>query len=183
MLAPWKKNYGKPRQRIIKQRHYFSNKSPYSQSYGFTSSRVWMWETEHKEGWALKNGYFQTEVLEKTLENSLDSKKIKAVDPKGNQLSVFIGKTDAEAEAPIFWLPDIKNWLLGKDPDSGKDWRQEKRGWQRMSWLDGITSSMDMSLSKLWKTVKDKEAWHTAVHGVTKSQTWFVVQQLNTTQI
>ena len=181
MLSPWKKNYGKPRQHIIKQRHYFSDKSPYSQSYGFTSSHVWMWEMDHKEGWELKNGYFQTVVLEKTLKNPLDSKKIKSVNPKGNQLSIFIGKTDAEA--PIFWLPDAKNWLLGKDSDAGKDWRQEKRGWQRMSWLDGITDSVGMSLSKLWKTVKDREAWHTAVHGVTKSWTRLVVQQLNSTQI
>ena len=146
MLAPWKKSYDKPRQCIKKQRHHFSDKCPYSQSYGFSSSHVEMWELDHKEGWAPKNWCFWTVVLEKTLESPLDWKEIKPVNPKGNQCWIFIGRTDAEAEAPIIWPPDGKSWLTGKDPDAGKDWRQEK-GIQRMRLLDGITDSMDLSLS------------------------------------
>ena len=128
MLAPWKKSYDQPRQHIIKQRHYFANKDLSSQSYDFSSSHVWMWELDYKESWTLKNWCFLTVVLEKNLESPLDYKEIQPVYPKGNQSWIFIGRTDAEAEAPILWPPDVKNWLIGKVPDAGKGWRQEEKG-------------------------------------------------------
>ena len=126
MLAPWKKRYDKPRQEIKKQRHYFANKTPSGQSYGFSSSHVWMWELDHKESWAPKYWCFWTVVLEKTLESPLDCKEIKPVHPKENQSWIFIASTDAETEIPILWPPDAKNFLIGKDPESGKDWRQKE---------------------------------------------------------
>ena len=107
---------------------YFSDKGLYSQSYSFSSSHVWMWELDCKESWVLKNWHFWTVVLEKTLESPLDSKEIQPVNPKRNQSWVFIGRTEAEAEAPILWPPDAKNWFIGKDPDAGKDWRWEEKG-------------------------------------------------------
>ena len=111
---------------IKKQRHYFGNKGPSSQSYVFFSSHVWMWELNYKESWAPKNWCFWTVVLEKTLESSLDCKEIQPVHPKGDQSWVFIGRTVVEAETPILWSPDAKSWLIGKDHDAGKVWRQEK---------------------------------------------------------
>ena len=127
---------------ILKSRD-IADKDPSSQSYGFSSSHVWMWELDYKESWALQNWWFWTVVLEKTLENPLDCKIIKPVNPKGNQSWIFIGRTDAKSETPILWPPDVKNWLIGKDPDAGKDWRKEDKGmtedelvgWHR--WLDG----------------------------------------------
>ena len=116
------------RQHIKKQRHYFANRGPSSQGYGFSRSHVWMWELDCKESWALKNWCFWTVVLEKTLDSTLDCKEIQPVHPKGNQSCIFIGKTDAEAETPILWSPDAKNWLTGKDPDARSDWGQEEKG-------------------------------------------------------
>ena len=131
------------RQHIKKQRHYFANKGPSSQSYGFSSSHVWIWVLDYKESWVLKNWCFWTVELEKTLESPLDCKEIQSVHPKGNQSWIFIGRTDVEAETPILWPPDVKNWLIGKDYDAGKDWLREEKGttedemvgWHH--WLDG----------------------------------------------
>ena len=146
MLTPWKKSYDQPRQSIEKQRHYFANKRPASQSYGFPSSRVWMWDLDYKESWVPKNWCFWTMELEKTLESPLDSKEMQAVHPKRNQSWIFIWRTDAEAETPILGPPDAKNWLTGKDPHVGKDWSPEDKGmaedemggWHH--WLDGHES-------------------------------------------
>ena len=110
------------------QRHYFADKGPYSQSYDFSSSHVWMWELNHKEGKMLKNWCFWTVVLEKTLESPLDCKEIKPVNPKGNQPWIFIRRTDLKLKLQYFWPPDAKSWLVRKDPDAGKDWRQEEKG-------------------------------------------------------
>ena len=126
--TPWKESYDQPRQHIQKQRHYFVNKGPSSQGYGFSSGHVWMWDLDYKESWALKNWFFWTVVLEKTLESPLDCKEIQQVHPKRYQSWVFIGRTDAEAEAPMLSPSDVQNWLTEKDPDAGKDWRQEKKG-------------------------------------------------------
>ena len=130
-----------------------------------------MWELDHKEGWAPKNWCFWIVVLEKTLESPLDCKDIKPVNPKGNQPWIFIERIDVEAEAPIVWPPDAKSWLIWKDPDAGKDWRQREKGQQKMKRLDSITNSTDMNQSKLWETVEDAGAWHAAVDEVVKTQT------------
>ena len=130
IFSPWKKSYEQPRQHIKMQWHYFANKGLSSQSYGFFSSHIWLWELDHKESWALKNWCFWTMVLEKTLESPLDCKKIQPVHPKGNQSWMFIGRTNVEIETPILCPPDAKNWLIGRDPHAGKDWRGDESGWQ-----------------------------------------------------
>ena len=130
-----------------------------------------MWELDCQEGWALKNWCCQIVVLEKTLENPLDCKEIKPVNCEGSQSWIFTGRTDAEAEAPIFWSLDVKNWLTGKVLDAGKDWRWEEMGTTEDEMLDRITDLIDMSLIKPWELVMDREDWRAAVHGVTKSQT------------
>ena len=127
-LASWKESYDQHRQHIKKQRHYFANKGPSSQGYGFSSSHVWMWELDHKEGWTMKNWCFWAIVLEKTLESPLDCKEIKPVNLKGNLSWISIQRIVVEAEAPILWPPDSKSWLIRKDSYAGKDWRQEKKG-------------------------------------------------------
>ena len=128
---------------ILKIRYYFANKGPSSKSYSFSSCQVRMWELDYEKSWALKNWCFWTMVLEKTLKSPLDNKEIQSVHSKGKQSWIFIGRTDAEAETAILWLPDVKNWLIWKDPDAGKDWRREEKrmtedetvGWHH--WLNG----------------------------------------------
>ena len=126
MLVPWKESYDKPRQ----ERHHFVDKGPYSQSYGFSSSHVWMWELDCKEGRMLKNWCFQIVALEKTLKSPLDSMEIKPVNPKGNQPWILTGRIDAEAEAPILWSLQyfMKRELIGKYPDARKDCGQKEKG-------------------------------------------------------
>ena len=145
-------------------------KGLYSQSYGFSTGHVQMWKLDHKEGWVLRNWYFWIVLLERTLESPLDCREIKPVNPKGNQPWIFIRRTDAEAEAPILWPPDAKNWLTGKDPDARIDWGQDEKratGWD--GWMASPTQwTWALANSEI---VKDREEWHAAVHGVAKTQT------------
>ena len=142
-----------------------------SQSYGFSNSHVWMWKLDYKESWVLKNWCFWTVVLEKTLDRTLDCKEIQPAHPKGDQSWILIGRTDAEAETPILWPPDGKNWPIGKDPDAGQDWRQEEKGMTKdemVGWHHGVDRHEFEQAPEL---VMDREAWRAALHGVAKSQT------------
>ena len=164
MLTPWKESHDQPRQHIKKQRHYFANKGTFSQSYGFSSGHVWMWELDCEESWALKNWCFWTVVLEKTLESPMDCKEIQPVHPKGNQPWIFTGRTDAEAEAPILWPPDAKSGLVKK-----RLWCWERlkaggegdhRGWD--NWMASLTQWT-------WVWVSSWSWWWTGKPGVVQS--------------
>ena len=169
---PWKESYNQHRQHIKEQRHYFANKGPSSQGYGFSSGHVWMWELDYKERWVPKNWCFWTVVLEKTLESPLDCKKIQPVHPKGNQSWVFIGGTDVEAETQLLWPPDSESCLIWKDPDAGKDWGQKEWGMtedEMVRWHHGHNGH---GFGWTLGVGGGQEAWHAAVHGVSRSRTW-----------
>ena len=185
MLASWKKSYDQPRQHIKRQRHYFANKGPSNQNCGFSSGHVWMWVLDYEESWALKNWWFWTVVLEKTLESPLDCKEVQLVHPKGNQSWIFIGRTDAEADTPILWPPDVKNWLIWKDPDARQDWRQEEKGmtedemvgWHH--WCDGHEFEQSLGVGDGQESLACYNPWGLKESDTTEQLSWTDGSTLN----
>ena len=178
MLTPWKESYDQPRQHIAKQRHYFAKIVSSIQGYGFSSGHVWMWELDWEETWAPKNWCLWTVVLEKTLQSPLDCKEIQPVHPKGDQSWVFIWRTDAKAETPILWPPHIKSWLIGKDPDAGRDWGQEEKGttedemagWHH--WLDGPEYGWTLGVGDGQKGLVCCDSWGGKESDMTERLNW-----------
>ena len=162
---------------IKKQRHYFANKGPSNQDYGFSSSRVWMWELDYKESWVLKNWCFWTVVLEKTLGSLLDCKEIQPVHTKGNQPWIFVGRTDAEAETLVLCPPAARSWLIGKDPDAGEDWRQEKKGITEDEMVGWHHCLKGREFEKIPGDSEGRKVWCAAVHEITESSDWVTEQQ------
>ena len=166
-ITSWQESDDKPRQCVEEQTYYSANKDPYSQGYGLPSGHIWLWELDQKKAECQIIDAFSTVVLEKTPESPLDNKKIKPVNLKGDQPWIFTGRTDTEAEAPVFWSSDVNRQLIGKLPDAGKDWGQK----EKKASEDEMAGWHHMKLGKFQEMVRDREAWPAAVHGVTKSQT------------
>ena len=178
MLAHFKESCDKSIQFFKKQRHYFAENVQYNPSYDFSSCNVWMWQLHHKEWWAMKNWWLWTVVLDKTLESPFKYKEIKPVNPEGNQSWIFIGRTDAKIEPPIFWPPDVKNWLIRKDPVTGKDWRQEEKRTTedemvgQHHWLDGHEFTQTLGVHEEQRALASCSPWGCEEWDMTERLNW-----------